>query len=68
MKVWKVVIPVEVNNHVPFLFNHALDLTNKYKSGGVFANRFIALDRVGQDAIAELNKLKIIHADTRLRE
>ena len=61
MKVWKVIIPVEVNNHVPFL-------SNKYKTGGVFANRFITLDRVGQDAITELNKLKIIHADNRLKE
>ena len=52
-------IPTQKNKHVKYLYNHCLDLMNKYKFGGEFRNDVIKMSLATESILKELKDLKI---------
>lgn len=54
-----VVVHTSNNKHVKYLYNHCLDLMNKYKFGGEFRNETIKMSSAPDSILKELKDLKI---------
>lgn len=47
------------NKHVKYLYNHCLDMMDKYKFGGVFTNEQIKFNSAPAEVLEALKELKI---------